>query len=109
MAPFSFNLQVNQYLGNTNVDITIPQRYNSALWWKYFAEQFGSVVTEPQRGVDAMLKLWQAAATQDDIAAVNAALSSLGAGMDFDAAFRRFTAANWIKDLTNQPARVQLR
>ncbi|MBX3012702.1 MAG: VWA domain-containing protein [Caldilineaceae bacterium] len=105
MAPFNVNLQHNEYLNNTNVDITSdPQRYNSALWWKYFTEQFGTTVTEPQRGVDALVTLWQAAATQDDIAALNTALGNLGAGMNFDAAFRRFAAANWIKDLTNQPS-----
>jgi hypothetical protein len=103
-AAFSFNGQANEYLGNTNVDITsIPQRYNSALWWKYFTEQFGTTVTEPQNGVDAMRVLWESAETLDDIAALNDALGELGAGTNFDAAFRRFTAANWIKDLTNQP------
>ncbi|MFN8490831.1 MAG: VWA domain-containing protein [Caldilineaceae bacterium] len=101
----SFNKQVNEYLSNTNADITSqPQRYNSALWWKYFTEQFGTTPGEPQYHVDAMRRLWEAAETQDDIAAVNAALGNLGAGVDFDAAFRRFAAANWIKDLTNQPS-----
>lgn len=104
MAAFSFNLQANEYLGNTNVDITSePQRYNSALWWKYFTEQFGTTVTEPQRGVDAMLALWEAAVAADDIAALNSALGTLGAGVNFDSGFRRFTAANYIKDLSNQP------
>lgn len=105
LAPFNMNLQHNQYLSNTNVDITSdPQRYNSALWWKYFTEQFGTTVTEPQRGVDALVKLWEAADGQNDIAALNTALGNLGAGMNFDSAFRRFAAANWIKDLTNQPS-----
>ena len=100
----SFYKQVNEYLNNTNVDITSqPQRYNSALWWKYFTEQYGTVTTEPQRGVDAMRTLWEAAETQDDIAAVNSALGTLGAGVNFDSAFRRFAATNWIKDLSNQP------
>ncbi|CAN5843149.1 hypothetical protein BH10CHL1_BH10CHL1_01780 [soil metagenome] len=104
-APFNFNLQSNEYLNNTNVDITSdPQRYNSALWWKYFTEQFGTVVTEPQRGVDALLRLWEATETQNDVAALNQALANLGAGMNFDAAFQHFTAANWIKDLSNQPS-----
>ncbi|MCX6045412.1 MAG: VWA domain-containing protein [Chloroflexi bacterium] len=104
-APFNFNLQSNEYLNNTNVDITSdPQRYNSALWWKYFTEQFGAIATEPQRGVDALLRLWEAAETQNDIAALNQALTNLGAGMNFDAAFQHFTAANWIKDLSNQPS-----
>ena len=104
-APFNMNLQHNTYLNNTNVDITSdPQRYNSALWWKYFSEQFGTTLTEPQRGVDALVRLWEAAETQNDIAALNTALGNLGAGVNFDAAFRRFAAANWIKDLTNQPS-----
>lgn len=103
-AAFSFNQQVNTYLNNTNVDITsFPQRYNSALWWKYFSEQFGTEPGEPELGVDAYRVLWETAETQDDIAAVNSTLGTLGAGTNFDAAFRRFVAANWVKDLSNQP------
>ncbi|HMN28919.1 MAG TPA: VWA domain-containing protein, partial [Caldilineaceae bacterium] len=103
-APFSFNRQVNEYLLNPNVDITSdPQRYNSALWWKYFSEQFGTIVTEPQRGVDAIRQLWEATQTQDNIAAVNLALSALAPGASFDSGFRRFVAANWLKDLTGVP------
>jgi hypothetical protein len=103
-APFSFNLQANTYLASTNNDITSnPMRYNSALWWKYYTEQYGSITTEPQRGIDALLALWQASATSDDIAAVNAALGNLGAGLDFNAAFRNFTVANWTKDLNAVP------
>lgn len=100
----SFNQQVNTYLNNTNVDITdIAQRYNSALWWKFFTEQYGTITTEPERGVDAIVELWEAAETSDDIAAVNAALNTLGAGQTFDSAFRRFVLANWTKDLAGQP------
>jgi hypothetical protein len=103
-APSSFNSQADNYLMNTNVDITsIPQRYNSALWWKYFTEQFGSDPDEPELGVDALLRLWEAAETLDDIAALNQALTNLGAGANFDVAFRKFVAANWLKDLGNQP------
>jgi hypothetical protein len=103
-APFSFNLEVNNYLVSTNNDITTnAMKYKSCLWWKYFSEQFGSILTEPQRGVDAILNLWQQAATADDIAAVNNSLASLGAGMDFNTAFRRFAVANWTKDLTGLP------
>lgn len=105
-APFSFNQQVNTYLNNHNVDITsFNQRYNSALWWKYFSEQYGTVVTEPERGVDAYVALWDAAQTNDDIAAVNSALGSLGAGENFDSAFRDFVAANWLKDFTGADAK----
>jgi Mg-chelatase subunit ChlD len=100
----SFNKQVNTYLSSTNADITSdPMRYNSALWWKYFSEQYGSTTGEPQLGVDAYRELWEAAETADDIAAVNAALAALGAGVNFDTAFKRFAVANWTKDLTGVP------
>lgn len=100
----SFNQQANTYLASTNADITSdPMRYNSALWWKYFSEQYGTTPTEPELGVDALLELWQAAETTDNIAAVNQALNALGAGSNFDTAFRRFIVANWTKDLTGVP------
>src|SRR5690606_20792518 len=47
----SFNKQVNTYLGGTtaNNDITSDDmRYHSALWWKYYTEQYGSTAGEPQ-------------------------------------------------------------
>lgn len=101
---FSFNTEANNYLVSTNADITSdPMRYMSALWWKYFSEQYGSTPAEPELGVDAFVALWESAATADDIAALNDALSDLGAGVNFDTAFRRFTVANYTKDLTGVP------
>lgn len=102
----SFNKQVNTYLSGTtaNEDITSDnQRYNSALWWKYFTEQYGSTPGEPQLGVDAFLALWEAAETSDDLAALNSALAALGASDNFNDAFRQFAVANWTKDLTGVP------
>ncbi len=100
----SFNKQANNYLASANNDITSDgMRYNSALWWKYFTEQYGSTPTEPELGVDALVALWQAAVAADDIPAVNNALVNLGAGTDFNRAFRRFTVANWTKDLSGLP------
>jgi len=100
----SFNREADEYLANTNVDITsYDHRYRSALWWKYFTEQYGNNLNEPERGVDALVALWQAAQNDNDIAAVNRALNNLNAGVDFDAGFRRFVAANWIRNLTNAP------
>lgn len=100
----SFNKQVNTYLADPNNDITSNgMRYNSALWWKYFTEQYGTIPTEPELGVDALVALWEAAASSDDLAALNAALGSLSPGTTFDLAFRRFAAANWTKDLNGVP------
>jgi hypothetical protein len=100
----SFNKQVNTYLNSTNNDITSnAMKYNSALWWKYFTEQYGSTLTEPELGVDAFVALWEAAVSLDDIAALNSALSTLGAGTDFNGAFKQFAVANYTKDLTGLP------
>ena len=104
-ATFSFNQELNDYLANTNSDITSdPMRYESAMFWTYFMEQYGTDPDQPELGVDAVETLWEQTATKSDIAAVNAALSSLGAGETFDSAFRKFTAANWLKDLNGAPA-----
>jgi Mg-chelatase subunit ChlD len=103
-AAFSFNQEVNNYLVSSSSDITsFGMRYMSAMWWKYFSEQYGADPDEPELGVDAWLELWQAAAAADGVAAVNTALSALGAGTDFNTAFRRFTVANWTKDLSGLP------
>lgn len=100
----SFNKEKNDYLNALGQDITsIGMRYEAACWWKYFTEQYGSTAVEPQLGVDAFLALWEAAATEDDVAAVNSALSALGAGVDFGTAFRRFTVATYTKDLSSLP------
>jgi hypothetical protein len=101
---FSYCREVNNYLVAPNNDVTSwSMRYKSALWWTYFAEQFGTVTTEPQRGVDALVQVWDSMATLENIAAVNNALSILGAGMNFDAAFVKFAAANYAKDLSGLP------
>ncbi|MFK7800760.1 MAG: choice-of-anchor X domain-containing protein [Anaerolineae bacterium] len=104
-AAFSFNQELNDYLANTNTDITSdPMRYESAMFWTYFMEQYGTDPDQPELGVDAVETLWDQTATKSDLAAVNAALSSLGTGETFDSSFRKFTAANWLKDLNGASA-----
>jgi hypothetical protein len=104
-APFSFNLQVNEYFASANNDITsYGMRYNACLWWKYASEQYGTPSTEPERGVDFFHEVYnQNTAGYNGIAAVNHALSSVGAGIDFDGSFKKFAAANWAKDLSGAP------
>jgi Mg-chelatase subunit ChlD len=101
----SFNKQVNTYLNSTNADITSdPMRYNSALLWKYLSEQFGTTMTEPERGIDFFLQVFNAnTAGHSETASINVALSALGAGINFDGAFKWFAVANWTKDLTGVP------
>ncbi|MFZ6029302.1 MAG: vWA domain-containing protein [Chloroflexota bacterium] len=103
-APFSYCDEVNDYLASTSQDITsFGMRYESNLFWTYFREQFGTILTEPQRGVDALVELWEQMATAESVAAVNNALAVLSPGTTFDDAFRQFTVANWTKDLTGLP------
>lgn len=105
LSPFSYNKEVNQYLLNTNRDITsVPLRYESALWWTYFAEQCGSVpVTEPGLGVaDSFGQLWTSALTQNDLAALNNALSILGCP-SWHTMFPGFVVALYTKDLSGLP------
>ncbi len=101
----SFNSQVNQYLLNTNADLTShAMRYNSCLWWKFASERYGTIITEPERGVDFFLRVFQQnTAGYAGVAAVNRALSAMGTGTDFHGSFRQFAVANWTKDLTGVP------
>jgi hypothetical protein len=102
-SPFSYNKEVNNYLADTNKDVTSdPMRYKSALWWTYFSEQCGTMIDETRQGVDAFDVLWNAALTSNDIAALNSALSNLGCP-SFDTMFRQFAVANWTKDLSGLP------
>lgn len=100
---FSFNSEANNYLASPNSTLTNNPGYLSALWWKYYMEQYGSVTTEPEVGVDAMVELWKAAESASDIAAINRALTIMETGADFDAAFKQFVVANWTKDLSGVP------
>src|SRR5512145_744113 len=103
-APFSYCDEVNDYLSSTQNDITSwGMRYESNLFWTFFREQYGTVATEPQVGVDALVELWEQMATAQSITAVNHALAVLAPGTTFDEAFRRFTVAIWTKDLTGVP------
>lgn len=101
----SFNREANNYLAATNNDITsYAMRYKSCLWWKYAMEQYGTTLTEPQRGIDFVRQVYdQNTAGYSSIAAVNQALSSIGAGTNFDQSFKQFAVANWTKDLTGVP------
>ncbi len=104
-APFSFNLQVNEYFASANNDITsYGMRYNSCLWWKYASEQHGTPTTEPERGVDFFREVYdQNTAGHSGVAAVNQAFSAMGAGTNFHESFKKFAVANWAKDLTGVP------
>ena len=101
----SFNKETNNYLAATNNDITsYSMRYRSCLWWKYAMEQYGTTLTEPQRGIDFVREVYgKNTAGYSGIGAVNQALSSMGTGTNFNNSFKQFAVANWTKDLTGVP------
>ncbi|MCP4537962.1 MAG: VWA domain-containing protein [Chloroflexi bacterium] len=104
----SFNKQANSYLLNTNTDVTsYGQRYNSCLLWKYTSEQYGTVVVEPELGIDFFDQTYdQTTLGNFGVAAVNGALSTLGESDNFDEAFVNFAAANWAKDLVGTTSKL---
>jgi Mg-chelatase subunit ChlD len=101
--PFTYEREVNDYLVNPNRDITTIS-YESVLWWTYFAEQCGTTPNDDVgRGVaDSFLELWDAALTQDSLAALNTALSNLGCP-NWDTMFQDFAVAIYTKDLSGLP------
>jgi len=103
--PFSYNKEVDEFFVNPNHDLTSNSwRYESAIWWTYYAEQCGSdPATEPGLGVaDSFGEFWDTAQTSDNIAALNIALNTLGCPQ-FNQMIPKFVLANYTKDLTGLP------
>jgi len=87
------------YLASTNNDLS-TMWYSACVWWKWASEQYGTILTEPERGVDFFRQVYQQnTAGLYRLAAVNAALSAMGTGVDFDESFIKFTVAAYTKDL----------
>ena len=57
--------QVASYLKNTNRDFW-DVSYSAALGWKYAAEQYGNLATEPGIGVDFIRQFWENAEDNND-------------------------------------------
>ena len=103
--PFSYNKEVDEFFVNPNHDLTSDSwRYESAIWWTYYAEQCGSdPATEPGLGVaDSFGEFWDRAHSSDNIAALNLALNHLGCPQ-FNIMVPKFVLANYTKDLTGLP------
>jgi len=103
--PFSYNKEVDEYFVNPNHDLTANSwRYESAIWWTYYAEQCGSdPAGEPGLGVaDSFGEFWDAAHSLDNLSALNSALSTLGCD-GFHTLFPKFILANYTKDLSSLP------
>jgi hypothetical protein len=91
------------YLGGTNTNLSALW-YKSCVWWKWASEQYGTTLTEPERGVDFLKAVYdQNTAGYSGIAAVNRALNLKAPGTTFDDSFKKFAVAAYTKDLSGLP------
>lgn len=98
-------LRANAYLGNANWDVTTAS-YNACIFWKYFAERYGTATDEPERGVDTMRHFWEACETVGavNLTTIDQALDNLGyPAVTFQDVFHDWILANYTKDLGTVP------
>ncbi|MHA1945143.1 MAG: VWA domain-containing protein [Candidatus Hodarchaeales archaeon] len=96
--------QVTGYLGNPDhplMDIS----YDAALFWTYVSEKYGTIATEPDLGLDAIVQWWKAARSygtaSDEIKVFNKMLDNLNHGSTtFKDVFKDFIVSLYAKDLT---------
>jgi hypothetical protein len=102
-SSFTYCAEAAGYLASTNNDLS-DMWYAACLWWKYAMEQYGTVTTEPQRGIDFVEAVYdQNTLGKSRIAAVNGALAIKVPGTTFDKSFKKFAVAAYTKDLTSLP------
>lgn len=94
--------QVNSYLKSTNQPLWAA-KYDSALWWTWLMEQYGTTLSEPQRGTDFLARWYiEAAASLDNPNAylvTDTVIKNHSASDSVVNAFHDFTIANVAKDL----------
>jgi hypothetical protein len=100
--------RVRSYLGSRFDDSLTTQAYNAALFWKYYMEQTGDIVTEPDRGRDAMKRFWDNLGS-DGMTTLDDVIRGLGDGRTLRSLWTDFTVANYAKELSGPgvPARYR--
>lgn len=101
--PDAYIGEVNNYL--SNADRGIPNlSYTAALFWTYVTERYGTRDEEPERGMDLLVRFWEAARdnwNDDGIGTLNRALEAMGYTQRYRDIFKDFAVANYAKDLTS--------
>lgn len=92
--------EVGNYLGDTNRTLW-NTGYEAALFWTYLAEQLGTTIAEPERGVDFIRSFWQSTAGQspDGIRILRDTISTTTPTSNLETMFQDFTITNAAKDL----------
>jgi hypothetical protein len=102
-AGFTYCAEAASYLASPNTDLS-SHWYKSCVWWKWAAEQYGTILTEPERGVDFFEAVYdQNTLGYSSIAAVNHALNVKAPGTSFNDSFKKFAVAAYTKDLSGLP------
>ncbi|MFN8441806.1 MAG: VWA domain-containing protein [Caldilineaceae bacterium] len=110
--------QIESYLGKPEYGLQ-KQSYNAALFWLYVAEQFAGVTSEPEYGMDVLLKFWQknlenknGGGLKDGIQTLNDALSDpalFTTDRRFKDIFEDFAVANYAKDYLANPVAADMK
>lgn len=96
----SYWVEVGNYLHNTGVTLG-DLSYRACLFWTYFTERLGSIRTEPDYGIDALVEWWRHAS--DEYGGVETTRRTLEAltepDLSFEELWEDFIVTNYLKDL----------
>ena len=97
-AGSSYMGRVASYLGGGHETDLENHAYVGALWWTYFAEQVGTDLNEPARGLDAIRAFYNA--TGSAHARMDGVIRARNKG-NFITQWMSFAIANYTKELTS--------
>lgn len=91
--------EINDYLSNPNITLTSAS-YKAALFWNYLTEQFGSILSEPERGVDVIESYWNNTDPDnpDAMEVLRDTLHGFEPGLSLEKVFQDFSITNYTKN-----------
>jgi hypothetical protein len=92
--------EVGGFLQDPNTPLT-DVKYETVLFWTYLMERYGSLFSEPERGIDFMKAFLEHARDDggDGISLVEGTLEDLGYPSDFVDVFADFAATNYTREI----------
>jgi hypothetical protein len=95
-----FANEVAGFLQDPNTALT-DVKYETVLFWTYLMERYGSLFSEPERGIDFMRAFLEHAQDEggDGIGLVESTLDDLGFPLDFADVFADFAATNYTREI----------
>ncbi|MDF1554657.1 MAG: VWA domain-containing protein [Deferrisomatales bacterium] len=92
--------EINDYLAAPNTSMTAAS-YKFALGWKYFSEQLGTTLAEPERGTDFVERFWANTdpTSPDSVQVLRDTIHDYDPTLSLETLFQDFTAANYTHDL----------